>query len=153
LFSLEHAKTMRNVSCFASFRFEAKIFFMRNRRTLLCAESGAGKSNPDPQATGTVSWISNKTCIIVIIRRIAVLYAYGRKYSTTILYTVLIQLTVRGEKNFFKITQREGGIGKLQMKIRTEHIITFIIYTFAYIINYLPCKKHISKKKKREIKI
>jgi hypothetical protein len=34
LFSLEHAKTKRNGSCFVSFRFEAKKYFMRNRRTL-----------------------------------------------------------------------------------------------------------------------
>jgi hypothetical protein len=34
LFSLEHAKTKRNGSRFASFRFEAKKNFMRNRRTL-----------------------------------------------------------------------------------------------------------------------
>jgi hypothetical protein len=34
LFSLEHAKTKRNGSCFASFRFEAKKYFMRNWRTL-----------------------------------------------------------------------------------------------------------------------
>jgi hypothetical protein len=36
LFSLEHAKTKRNESRFASFRFEAKKIFKRNRRTL-CA--------------------------------------------------------------------------------------------------------------------
>jgi hypothetical protein len=35
LFSLEHAKTKRNGSSFASFRFEAKKYFMRNRRTLI----------------------------------------------------------------------------------------------------------------------
>jgi hypothetical protein len=34
-FSLEHAKTMRNESRFASFRFEAKNFLKRNRRTLV----------------------------------------------------------------------------------------------------------------------
>jgi hypothetical protein len=34
LFSLEHAKTMQNGSRFASFRFEAKKVFLRNRRTL-----------------------------------------------------------------------------------------------------------------------
>jgi hypothetical protein len=33
-FSLEHAKTKRNGSFFASFRFEAKKIFKRNRRTL-----------------------------------------------------------------------------------------------------------------------
>jgi hypothetical protein len=35
LFSREHAKTKRNGSYFASFRFEAKKIFKRNRRTLL----------------------------------------------------------------------------------------------------------------------
>ncbi len=34
-FSRERAKRMRNGSRFASFRFEAKKFFLRNRRTLL----------------------------------------------------------------------------------------------------------------------
>ncbi len=34
IFSRERAKRMRNGSRFASFRFEAKIFFLRNRRTL-----------------------------------------------------------------------------------------------------------------------
>jgi hypothetical protein len=34
-FSRERAKRMRNGSRFASFRFEAKNFFLRNRRTLL----------------------------------------------------------------------------------------------------------------------
>jgi hypothetical protein len=34
LFSLERAKTKRNGSRFASFRFQAKKNFMRNRRTL-----------------------------------------------------------------------------------------------------------------------
>jgi hypothetical protein len=34
LFSLEHAKTKRNESRFASFRIEAKKKFKRNRRTL-----------------------------------------------------------------------------------------------------------------------
>jgi hypothetical protein len=34
IFSLEHAKTKRNGSDFASFRFEAKKFLKRNRRTL-----------------------------------------------------------------------------------------------------------------------
>jgi hypothetical protein len=34
LFSLEQAKTKRNESCFALFRFEAKKFFKQNRRTL-----------------------------------------------------------------------------------------------------------------------
>jgi hypothetical protein len=34
-FSLEHAKTKRNGSYFASFRFEAKKIFKRNRRTLV----------------------------------------------------------------------------------------------------------------------
>jgi hypothetical protein len=38
LFSLEHAKTKRNGSRFASFRFEAKKNFKRNRRTLLCSK-------------------------------------------------------------------------------------------------------------------
>jgi hypothetical protein len=33
-FSLEHAKTKRNGSYFASFRFEAKKIFKRNRSTL-----------------------------------------------------------------------------------------------------------------------
>jgi hypothetical protein len=37
LFSLEHAKTKRNRSYFASFRFEAEKIFKRNRRTLLHA--------------------------------------------------------------------------------------------------------------------
>jgi hypothetical protein len=32
----KEAKHMRNTSCFASFRFEAKFFFRRNRRTLVC---------------------------------------------------------------------------------------------------------------------
>jgi hypothetical protein len=36
-FSLEHAKTKRNGSYFASFRFEAKKIFKRNRRTLALA--------------------------------------------------------------------------------------------------------------------
>jgi hypothetical protein len=35
LFSLEHAKTKRNESRFASFRFEAKKKFKQNRRTLV----------------------------------------------------------------------------------------------------------------------
>jgi hypothetical protein len=34
-FSRERAKRMRNGSRFASFRFEAKNFFLRNRRTLI----------------------------------------------------------------------------------------------------------------------
>jgi hypothetical protein len=34
-FSLEHAKTKRNGSYFASFRFEAKKIIKRNRRTLV----------------------------------------------------------------------------------------------------------------------
>jgi hypothetical protein len=34
LFSRERAKRMQNGSRFASFRFEAKNFFLRNRRTL-----------------------------------------------------------------------------------------------------------------------
>jgi hypothetical protein len=34
-FSSERAKRMRNGSGFALFRFEAKKFFLRNRRTLL----------------------------------------------------------------------------------------------------------------------
>jgi hypothetical protein len=37
-FSLEHAKTKRNGSYFASFRFEAKKIFKRNRRTLLACD-------------------------------------------------------------------------------------------------------------------
>ena len=37
-FSRERAKRMRNGSRFASFRFEAKIFFWRNRRTLLSSD-------------------------------------------------------------------------------------------------------------------
>jgi hypothetical protein len=38
LFSLEHAKTKRNESRFASFRFEAKKYFMQNRRTLIALD-------------------------------------------------------------------------------------------------------------------
>jgi hypothetical protein len=37
-FSLEHGKTKRNGSYFASFRFEAKKIFKQNRRTLLRGE-------------------------------------------------------------------------------------------------------------------
>ncbi len=33
--SRERAKRKRNGSCFASFRFEAKFFFLQNRRTLI----------------------------------------------------------------------------------------------------------------------
>jgi hypothetical protein len=36
-FSLEHDKAKRNGSYFASFRFEAKKIFKRNRRTLVWA--------------------------------------------------------------------------------------------------------------------
>jgi hypothetical protein len=39
LFSLEHAKTKRNESRFASFRFQAKKNFKRNRRTLYTNDS------------------------------------------------------------------------------------------------------------------
>ncbi len=48
LASFQEAKHMRNSFCFALFRFEAKKFFLRNRRTLLMPlslDSVCGKYN------------------------------------------------------------------------------------------------------------
>jgi hypothetical protein len=50
-FSLVHAKTKRNGSYFASFRFEAKKIFKQNRRTLRWSLTAASTEAAAPQGS------------------------------------------------------------------------------------------------------